>query len=78
MLVLSRKTNDAILIGDEITIKIIEVRGGGVRIGIDAPKDVGILRAELLLKQAVESLRAEPVASVEPERELLLSVAEGI
>ena len=49
MLVLSRKTNDSILIGDDITIKVIEVRGSGVRIGIEAPKEVGIMRSELLI-----------------------------
>lgn len=48
MLVLSRKTNETIKIGDDIEIRILEVKGDTVRIGIEAPKDVDILRGELV------------------------------
>lgn len=48
MLVLSRRKNDSILIGDDIKILITEVRGGVVRLGIDAPKELRIMRHELL------------------------------
>ncbi len=44
MLVLSRKSQETIKIGDDIEIRIIEVKGDTVRIGIDAPKSVDILR----------------------------------
>lgn len=47
MLVLTRKTGDGIIIGDDIVIKIIEMKGGGVRIGIDAPQDKKIYRQEV-------------------------------
>ena len=47
MLVLTRKSGEGIVIGDDITIKIVELKGGGVRIGIDAPKDKKIYRQEL-------------------------------
>ena len=47
MLVLTRKPGEGIVIGDNITIKIVELKGGGVRIGIDAPKDKKIYRQEL-------------------------------
>lgn len=47
MLVLTRKVGDGILIGDDIVIKIIEMKGGGVRIGIDAPQDKKIYRQEV-------------------------------
>ncbi|HEC25199.1 MAG TPA: carbon storage regulator [bacterium] len=47
MLILARKTGESIKIGDAITIEIISVTGNTVRIGIDAPKEVGILRKEL-------------------------------
>ena len=49
MLVLSRKTNETIKIGDDIEIRILEVKGDTVRIGIEAPKSVDILRGELVL-----------------------------
>lgn len=47
MLVLARKKNETIKIGNDITITVIEVRGQTVRLGLDAPKDVVILRGEL-------------------------------
>ena len=47
MLVLTRKAGEGIVIGDNITIKVIELKGGGVRIGIDAPKDKKIYRQEV-------------------------------
>ncbi|WOV88355.1 carbon storage regulator CsrA [Sporosarcina oncorhynchi] len=48
MLVLSRKTNETIKIGDNIELRILEVKGDTIRIGIEAPKSVDILRGELV------------------------------
>ena len=50
MLVLSRKTDESIVIDERITITILEVRGDKIRIGIEAPKEVPILREELFAK----------------------------
>ena len=50
MLVLSRKKNEAIVVGDQVTITVVEIRGDKVRIGIDAPKDVSINRQEIALE----------------------------
>ena len=47
MLVLSRKANETIRIGDDIVVTLVKVAGGKVRIGIDAPKSVKVLRGEL-------------------------------
>ncbi len=47
MLVLTRKTDEEILIGDNIKITLVRVRGNSVRIGIEAPREVRIVRGEL-------------------------------
>lgn len=47
MLVLSRKKNESIIIGDNIKIEVLKVSGNTVRIGIQAPRDVKVLRGEL-------------------------------
>jgi carbon storage regulator CsrA len=47
MLVLSRKVNEEVHVGSDITITVLEVRGHVVRLGIKAPRDVRILRGEL-------------------------------
>jgi len=47
MLVLTRKIGEGIVIGDDVTITIVEMKGGSVRIGIDAPRDKKIYRHEV-------------------------------
>jgi len=47
MLVLSRKKNESIIINDNITVIVIEIRGDKVRLGIEAPKDVTVHRREV-------------------------------
>jgi carbon storage regulator len=48
MLVLTRKLNEKIRIGDNIVLTVVEVKGNRVRLGIEAPTDIAIVRAELL------------------------------
>ncbi|MFD1204783.1 carbon storage regulator CsrA [Sporosarcina contaminans] len=59
MLVLSRKGNETIKIGNDIEIKIIEVKGDTVRLGIEAPKNVDILRGELV--KSISETNAEAI-----------------
>ncbi len=47
MLVLTRKLNEEILIGEDIKVTLVRVRGNTVRIGIEAPRDIRIVRGEL-------------------------------
>ena len=47
MLILSRKMNEKIMIGEDIVISIIEIRGDQVKIGVDAPKAVKVFRQEV-------------------------------
>ena len=63
MLVLSRKRDERIVIGDNIVITVVEVRGDKVRLGIDAPSEVPVHRQEVL-----EAMRrsAEPQSKTPP------------
>ena len=47
MLVLTRKSHEQIQIGDNITVTILRVKGGAIRVGIEAPRNVNVLRKEL-------------------------------
>jgi len=47
MLVLSRKVNQSIIIGDNIKIQVLKISGNTIRLGVEAPNDVKILRGEL-------------------------------
>lgn len=58
MLVLTRKIGEGIVIGDDISITIVELKGGTVRIGIDAPKDKKIYRQEIFDRIAKENREA--------------------
>ncbi|MGI8802770.1 MAG: carbon storage regulator CsrA [Solirubrobacteraceae bacterium] len=62
MLVLTRKSNQSIMIGDEIEISVLSVMGDKVRIGIQAPREVPVFRREVYLeiqRENAEQLGAE-------------------
>ena len=67
MLVLTRKTNQSIMIGDDIEISILSVAGDKVRIGIAAPRDVNVFRKEVYATIDAESAAADgkPAASLD-------------
>jgi carbon storage regulator len=64
MLVLTRKTNEEIIIGDDIRITVVEIAPGRVKIGITAPKSVRVDRAEVHEKKKQEEVK--PPAPVRP------------
>ena len=69
MLALSRKINESIMIGNDIEITILEVKGDQVKVGINAPKSIPIYRKELYIqiqesnKEAAETMINEDVLS---------------
>ena len=69
MLVLTRKSNQSIMIGDEIEISVLSVMGDKVRIGIQAPRSIPVYRHEVVAiqREREEELGAEVQASHEDE-----------
>ena len=58
MLALSRKKDESIIIGDEIEVKILDISGDKVRIGIEAPREISIHRQEIYLQIQEENKMA--------------------
>ena len=58
MLVLSRKIGQSLLIGNDIRIKVVEIRGQQVRLGLEAPDDVPVIREELHREVAETNVRS--------------------
>jgi carbon storage regulator CsrA len=79
MLVLTRKPNQQLHIGNDIVITVVKVRGNTIRLGIEAPKDVRVIRSELEPKelggQELESQELEPQALDSQELEIRSSGA---
>lgn len=73
MLVLSRRAGESVVLGDDITVTVLEVRGDVVRIGIDAPRDVKVHRAELLA-QLEESNRQ----AASPSDDIVAQLSEAL
>ncbi|NOY43453.1 MAG: carbon storage regulator CsrA [Planctomycetes bacterium] len=71
MLVVSRKVGERIIIGDKITVTVVKIGSGGVRIGIDAPTEMAVMREELSEKIRQEErdrqLRAEEQSHAESQ-----------
>ena len=58
MLVLTRKSGESVAIGDDVIVKVIEIQGGQVRLGIDAPSSTPVHREEVLARIKAEMRRA--------------------
>ncbi len=63
MLILSRKLGESILLGDEVTITVVDVSKGVIKLGIDAPKEMMILRKEL--KEVVKDANIKAAQEVD-------------
>ncbi|MCA9040966.1 MAG: carbon storage regulator [Planctomycetaceae bacterium] len=74
MLVLTRKKTEMIQIGENIVVKVIRTGKGHVKLGIEAPADVRVLRAELC-EEPAEADQTEAALESEEEKPVVLSVA---
>ena len=73
MLVLSRRAGESVVVGDDVTISILEVRGDVVRVGITAPRSVAVHRAELL-----EQLEKTNREAASPSEDAVASLSKAI
>lgn len=67
MLVLSRQVNQSIMIGDDVEISVVDIKGDKVRIGINAPANVAVHRKEVWLAIRTENENAVQAADVDTE-----------
>lgn len=72
MLILTRRVGETVMIGDEITITVLGVKGNQVRVGINAPKSVGVHREEIYerIKREQQGQKPKPCAAQAPAKEL--------
>lgn len=80
MLLLKRRVGESIVIGGSIRVSVVEVRGGSVRVAIDAPADMPVYRAELIEKLGEENaraLRAQARTSKRPS-DMAITFPEGL
>ncbi|MGA7966205.1 MAG: carbon storage regulator CsrA [Gammaproteobacteria bacterium] len=68
MLILTRRVNEAVMIGDGITITVLGVKGGQVRLGINAPRDVAVHREEIFQRIDHGKLASTPTSSTDSEK----------
>ena len=73
MLVLSRRVGERLFIGNDIVVTIIDVRSDGVRVGIDAPREIRVTRAEIF--EAVEQHNVEAASADDSALEKLRELA---
>ncbi|MDR3130063.1 MAG: carbon storage regulator CsrA [Treponema sp.] len=78
MLILSRKINEKIMIGDDISVSIIDIRGDQVRLGVTAPKSVKVFRREIFDAIKTENEAAAESTPVFPELDLGLLRGEAL
>ena len=72
MLILTRKLNESIIIGDNIVVTIVEIDKGHVRLGVQAPKDIAVHRKEIY-----DRIQEENVKAASAKKDDLLKFSKG-
>ncbi|MDR2401086.1 MAG: carbon storage regulator CsrA [Deferribacteraceae bacterium] len=71
MLILSRKINESIMVGEDIEIKVVDVSSRAIKLGIEAPKDIAVHR-----KEVFDAIKNENLASPQVPQEKVFSLLE--
>lgn len=67
MLILTRRVGETLMVGDEVTVTVLGVKGNQVRIGVNAPKDVAVHREEIYCKVLKEREKAQLTSKAGPD-----------
>lgn len=79
MLILTRRVGETLMIGDDITVTVLGVKGNQVRIGVNAPSDVGVHREEIYDKmKAEQGNRNQPVVSLANQSGLIFQLKKNL
>jgi carbon storage regulator len=76
MLVLTRRAGESIVIGNDVVVTVLDVRGGQIRIGIDAPRNLAVHRLEIYQQVLAENQAA--ASSTDPSVPLLQTKASSV
>ena len=77
MLILTRRTGETLMVGDEVTVTVLGVKGNQVRMGISAPRQVAVHREEIFRKIQLENARKAAEAPEHSEPELTSAPADS-
>ena len=78
MLILSRKKDESIMIGDQIEISVVDIKGDQIKLGIKAPRDIKVYRQEVFTAIQQENQAAAKTGTQLPEIDLLSKTSEPV
>ena len=64
MLILTRRTNETLMVGDDVTVTVLGVKGNQVRIGVNAPREIAVHREEIYDRIRAENLQKNVVKAI--------------